>query len=144
MANLTRAEKSGLLLMIDLGVPRLDIDPYIWWSEALHGAIAPFMHTGAKPATSWPEPIGVGASFNTSLFRALGELTSTEARGLQGGVGATYWAPNVNIFRDPRWGRGQETPGEDPTLSSGYAENFVAGMQGDDSTYLKVAATLKQ
>ena len=179
VSNLTRREKSGLILMIDQGVPRLQIEPYIWWSEALHGAIAPFQHTGAKPATCWPEPIGVGSSFNKTLFRALGELTSTEARGLQGGVGATYWAPNVNIFRvisrvstthvslsvslcslssslptscsdctgsrsqDPRWGRGQETPGEDPTLSSTYAQNFVRGMQGNDSAFLKVAATLK-
>ena len=66
----------------------------------------------AKPATVWPEPIGIGSSFNASPFFALGDMTSTEARGEQGGVGATYWAPNVNIFRDPRWGRGQETPGE--------------------------------
>jgi beta-glucosidase-like glycosyl hydrolase len=136
--------------MIDLGVPRLDIAPYIWWSEALHGAIAPFQHHGAKPATVWPEPITVGASMNASLFRALGELTSTEARGLQAGAGNTYWAPNVNIFRDPRWGRGQETPGEDPTLSSSYAASFVGGMQGSSSSssssstpFLKVAATLK-
>ena len=100
VANLTRVEKSGLILMLDLGVPRLDIAPYIWWSEALHGAIAPFQHHGPKPATCWPEPIGVGSSFNTSLFRALGELTSTEGRGLQGGVGHTYWAPNVNIDRE--------------------------------------------
>ena len=102
VGNLTASEKSGLILMLDQGVPRLGIAPYIWWSEALHGAIAPFQHTGAKPATCWPEPIGVGSSFNASLFHALGDLTSTEARGLQGGVGNTYWAPNVNIFRDPR------------------------------------------
>lgn len=68
-------------------------------------------------------------------------MTSTEARGEFGGAGFTYWAPNVNIFRDPRWGRGQETPGEDPTLSSSYAENFVSGMQGGDTSgkYLKVS-----
>ena len=107
VANLTASEKAQLLLMIDGGVPRLSIDPYIWWSEALHGAIAPFQHHGAKPATCWPEPIGIGSSFNVSLFGALGVLTSTEARGLQGGIGNTYWAPNVNIMRDPRWGRGQ-------------------------------------
>ena len=142
VANLTKQEKSGLILMIDLGVARLDIAPYIWWSEALHGAIAPFQHHGVKPATCWPEPIGVGSSFNTSLFHALGELTSTEGRGLQGGVGNTYWAPNVNIDRDPRWGRGQETPGEDPTLTSEYATHFVSGMQGNQSSgYLKVAST---
>jgi len=112
VANLTASEKAQLILMIDGGVPRLSIAPYIWWSEALHGAIAPFQHHSKKPATCWPEPIGVGSSFNTSLFSALGELTSTEGRGLQAGMGHTYWAPNVNIMRDPRWGRGQETPGE--------------------------------
>jgi beta-glucosidase-like glycosyl hydrolase len=144
VANLTAREKSQLLLMIDGGVERLSIDPYIWWSEALHGAIAPFQHPNAKPATCWPEPIGVGSSFNASLFAALGTLTSTEGRGLQGGVGNTYWAPNVNIMRDPRWGRGQECPGEDPTLSSTYAEHFVSGMQGSsDATYLKVSSALK-
>ena len=73
VANLTRQEKSNLILGSRArGVPRLEIDPYIWWSEALHGAIAPFQHDAAKPATCWPEPIGVGASFNSSLFRALG------------------------------------------------------------------------
>jgi beta-glucosidase len=81
--------------MTDEGVPRLDIDAYIWWSEALHGAIAPFQHHSAKPATCWPEPIGIGSSFNSSLFRALGEMTSTEARGISQGIGNTYWAPNV-------------------------------------------------
>ena len=95
VANLSIAEKSKLLHMTDEGVSRLDIDPYIWWSEALHGAIAPFQHHSVKPATCWPEPIGVGSSFNISLFRALGELTSTEARGISQGVGQTYWAPNV-------------------------------------------------
>lgn len=103
VANLTASEKAQLLLMIDGGVPRLSIEPYIWWSEALHGAIAPFQHHGVKPATCWPEPIGIGSSFNESLFTALGTLTSTEGRGLQGGVGNTYWAPNVNILRDPRY-----------------------------------------
>ena len=100
VSNLTKREKAGLILMIDLGVPRLDIAPYIWWSEALHGAIAPFQHHGKKPATCWPEPIGVGSSFNATLFRSLGELTSTEGRGLQGGMGHTYWAPNINIDRE--------------------------------------------
>ena len=102
VSNLTAHEKAQLILMIDGGVPRLHISPYIWWSEALHGAIAPFQHHGPKPATCWPEPILVGASFNSSLFHALGDLTSTEGRGLQGGIGHTYWAPNVNIMRDPR------------------------------------------
>lgn len=97
VANLTASEKAQLLLMIDGGVPRLAIDPYIWWSEALHGAIAPFQYHGVKPATCWPEPIGVASSFNASLFKALGSLTSTEGRGLQGGIGNTYWyAPSFS------------------------------------------------
>eukprot|EP00039_Didymoeca_costata_P011358 m.159291 g.159291 ORF g.159291 m.159291 type:complete len:761 (+) comp15146_c1_seq7:120-2402(+) len=143
VANLTVEEKSKLMHMMGEGVPRLDIAAYIWWSEALHGAISPFQQPMQKPGTCWPEPIGVGSSFNSSLFYDLGDLTSTEARGGQNGMGRTYWAPNVNTFRDPRWGRGQETPGEDPTLSSSYAINFVKGMQGSDASYLKVSACLK-
>ena len=167
VADLTATEKAQLLRMVDGGVPRLSIPPYIWWSEALHGAIAPFQHHSPKPSTCWPEPITVGASFNASLFAALGTLTSTEGRGMQNGTGNAYWAPNVNIMRDPRWGRGQETPGEDPTLTSTYAHHFVAAMQGSEggegggegsegegsegggegnegsSPYLKTSATLK-
>ena len=87
----------------------------------------------------------MAASFNGSLFQSLGDLTSTEGRGLQSGMGHTYWAPNINILRDPRWGRGQETPGEDPTLNSLYAERFVWGMQGAGagSAFLKVSSALK-
>ena len=92
--------------------------------------------------TSWPSPLGVAASFNTTLFEALGKLTSDEARA-GATVGSTYWAPNINNFRDPRWGRGLETPGEDPTLTSNYAVHFVRGMQGTDATWLKTSACLK-
>lgn len=78
------------------------------------------------------------------LASAHGRATPTEARGKAGGEGHTYWAPNVNIFRDPRWGRGQETPGEDPTLSAAYAERFIAGMQGNDSRRLAPIALLRR
>eukprot|EP00051_Salpingoeca_urceolata_P017464 m.237925 g.237925 ORF g.237925 m.237925 type:complete len:786 (-) comp18961_c1_seq6:65-2422(-) len=130
-------EKAGLFTNSNNGVPRLGWPKYNWWSEALHGVARDGM------ATSWPQVIGVGASYNKSLFWQLGDLTSTEARGKSGGQGKTYWAPNINIFRDPRWGRGQETPGEDPVLTSAYAEQFVTAMQGPDPEHLKVSACLK-
>jgi len=145
---LTDDEKSGLFVNGAQGVSRLGIPPYNWWSEALHGVARDGV------ATSFPQIIGVSSSFNNSLFNALGVLTGTEARGKNNGKGfgnghiyqgLTMWAPNINIFRDPRWGRGHETPGEDPTLNSAYAENYVSGMQGDESSakYLRVSACLK-
>jgi beta-glucosidase len=130
-------------------VPRLDIPSYDWWSEGLHGVARDGL------STSFPQIIGVSSSFNNSLFKMLGELTGTEARGLNNHYlhergssryqGLTLWAPNVNIFRDPRWGRGQETPGEDPTLTSNYAKQYISGTQGDESKagYLRVSACLK-
>ena len=101
-------------------------------------------------ATSFPQICGVASSLNKTLFQMVGEVTSTEARGKnndrsRGGQyqGLTMWAPNVNIFRDPRWGRGQETPGEDPTINGEYAKAFVTGLQGNDPKFLKTAACLK-
>jgi beta-glucosidase-like glycosyl hydrolase len=132
VGNLTNDEKADLLVNAAGAVPRLGLSAYNWWSEALHGVARDGV------ATSWPQIIGVASSFNTSLFGLLGGLTGTEARGmnnaLEGGLyqGLTLWAPNVNIFRDPRWGRGQETPGEDPTLNGEYAEHYVRGLQGAD------------
>ena len=140
-------EKAGLLSNNATAVPRLAIPAYNWWNEGLHGVARD------NVSTSFPQIIGVGATFNRSLFRALGELVGVEARGKNNGVvgdgrryhGLTVWAPNINIFRDPRWGRGQETPGEDPALNGAYAENYVAGMQGDEATakFLRVSACLK-
>ncbi len=142
---LTADEKAGLLVNGAAAVPRLGLPAYDWWSEALHGVARDGV------ATSFPQIIGVSSSYNRTLFHALGELTGTEARGKNNGLaggryqGLTMWAPNVNIFRDPRWGRGQETPGEDPTLNGEYAVQYVTGLQGDEHAngYLRTSACLK-
>lgn len=128
---------------------------YQWWSEALHGVsdVGPGVHFNAKVpgATSFPAVILSAASFNASLWLKMGQVVSTEARAMYnvGLAGLTYWSPNVNVFRDPRWGRGQETPGEDPLVVSKYAVNYVRGLQeisdGKNSTSdrLKVSSCCK-
>ena len=131
------------------GVPSLHVPPYCWWNEALHGL-------GKSPgiqfkfptpiATSFPQVIEIACSFNRQLFREIGQAISTEARAFYNlkHAGLTFWAPNINIYRDPRWGRGQETPGEDPFLTSVYATAFVRGMQQDSrSSFLKTSACCK-
>jgi beta-glucosidase len=136
-------------------IPRLGVGVFNYWNEALHGV-------ASGRATVFPEPIGLGASFDTDLVHRIADAISTEARakyheaqrhdpipevppGNSPGRIAwlTYWSPNINIFRDPRWGRGQETYGEDPFLTSRMGVAFVTGMQGDDPHYLKVVATPK-
>ncbi|HUP02983.1 MAG TPA: glycoside hydrolase family 3 C-terminal domain-containing protein [Bryobacteraceae bacterium] len=136
-------------------IPRLGVGVYNYWNEALHGV-------ASGRATVFPEPIGMGSSFDPDLVHRVAEAISTEARakyneaqrrppipevppGNSPGRIAwlTYWSPNLNIFRDPRWGRGQETYGEDPFLTSRMGVAFVRGMQGDDPHYLKVVATPK-
>eukprot|EP01084_Bolivina_argentea_P283736 486031_1 len=122
-------------------VPSLNIPGYNWWNEALHG-----LARGESGAvTQFPQVITTGATFNESLFYMIGDAIGNEGRALFniGKDGITYWAPNVNIFRDPRWGRGQETPGEDPFLTSRYAGNFVSGIQGSDPKYLKASSCCK-
>ncbi|KAJ0254520.1 Glycoside hydrolase family 3 C-terminal domain-containing protein [Hirschfeldia incana] len=150
--RLTLEEKIGFLVSKATGVSRLGIPDYNWWSEALHGVSDVgdgSSFKGPVPgATSFPQVILTAASFNVSLFQAIGKVVSTEARGMYnvGAAGLTFWSPNVNIFRDPRWGRGQETPGEDPTLVSKYAVAYVKGLQGTDGgdpNLLKVAACCK-
>ncbi|KAK6916070.1 Fibronectin type III-like domain [Dillenia turbinata] len=149
--RLTLQEKITFLVDSAGNVSRLGIPKYEWWSEALHGVsyVGPGTHFSAlvPGATSFPQVILTAASFNTSLFRAIGKVVSTEARAMYnvGLAGLTFWSPNVNIFRDPRWGRGQETPGEDPKLSSKYAANYVRGLQDSDDgcDRLKVAACCK-
>ncbi|KAJ8426315.1 hypothetical protein Cgig2_011986 [Carnegiea gigantea] len=152
VGRLTLQEKVGFLVSGATAVQRLGIPKYEWWSEALHGVsyVGPGTHfSSAVPgATSFPQVITTAASFNTSLFEAIGKVVSTEARAMYnlGLAGLTYWSPNVNIFRDPRWGRGQETPGEDPLLSSKYASAYVRGLQQTDDgdpNKLKVAACCK-
>ncbi|KAF7837749.1 beta-D-xylosidase 1-like [Senna tora] len=148
--RLTLQEKIRLVVNNAIAVPRLGIQGYEWWSEALHGVsnVGPgTKFGGAFPAaTSFPQVISTAASFNQSLWLQIGRVVSDEARAMYNGgmAGLTYWSPNVNIFRDPRWGRGQETPGEDPTLAGKYAANYVRGLQGEgQGNRLKVAACCK-
>ncbi|XP_064404909.1 uncharacterized protein LOC135350121 [Halichondria panicea] len=149
LGRLTPAEKISQLGHGAPAIDRLKIPAYQWWSEALHGvAKSPGVHFGGKVpvATSFPQILGIAAAYNMSLVRSMAEVISTEARAMYnvGQAGLTFFAPNVNIFRDPRWGRGQETPGEDPYLASQYAMNFVKGMQvGDDYRYIKAAVCCK-
>lgn len=136
-------------------IPRLGVPVYNWWNEALHGVA-----TGR--ATVFPEPIGLGATWDVDMVHRIADAISTEARakyheaqrrppvpevapGAAPGrtAGLTYWSPNINIFRDPRWGRGQETYGEDPYLTGRLGVAFVTGLQGNDPHYLKVVATPK-
>ncbi|MGD0798025.1 MAG: glycoside hydrolase family 3 C-terminal domain-containing protein, partial [Acidobacteriaceae bacterium] len=125
----------------------LSVPKYDWWNEGLHGVAF------AGTATNFPQVIGMAATWDADLVDHMGETVSTEARAKyneavrQGDrerfFGLTFWAPNVNIFRDPRWGRGQETYGEDPYLTSRLGVAFVKGMQGDDPNFLKVVSTPK-
>ncbi|KAM7478943.1 hypothetical protein LguiA_027156 [Lonicera macranthoides] len=150
--RLTLTEKIGFLVDNAVGVSRLGIPKYEWWSEALHGVsyVGPGTHFSSlvPGATSFPQVILTAASFNVSLFEAIGKVVSTEARAMYnvGLAGLTFWSPNVNIFRDPRWGRGQETPGEDPLLTSKYGAAYVRGLQereDGDKDRLKVGACCK-
>ncbi|XP_043702161.1 beta-xylosidase/alpha-L-arabinofuranosidase 1-like isoform X3 [Telopea speciosissima] len=150
--RLTLQEKIGFLGSKAPAVSRLGIPCYQWWSEALHGVsyVGPGTHfsTVVPGATSFPMVILTAASFNTSLFETIGKVVSTEARAMYnvGLAGLTFWSPNINILRDPRWGRGQETPGEDPLLSSKYGSAYVTGLQQKDEfdfDKLKVAACCK-
>jgi beta-glucosidase len=128
-------------------IPRLDIPAYDWWNEALHGVAR------AGQATVFPQAIGLAATWDTSLMRRIADGISTEARAKYNEFirnddhrryhGLTFWSPNINIFRDPRWGRGQETYGEDPFLTGRMAVAFIQGLQGDDPHYYKVIATAK-
>ncbi|XP_050238847.1 probable beta-D-xylosidase 2 [Mercurialis annua] len=149
VGRLRLPEKIGLLVNNAGAVPRLGIKGYEWWSEALHGVsnVGPgTKFGGAFPgATSFPQVITTAASFNSTLWEAIGQVVSDEARAMYNGgmAGLTYWSPNVNILRDPRWGRGQETPGEDPLVVGKYAASYVKGLQGNDGDRLKVAASCK-
>ncbi|XP_065885422.1 uncharacterized protein [Dysidea avara] len=130
-------------------IARLTVPAYQWWSEALHGvAGSPGVHFGGQipNATSFPQVINLGATFDMPLVYKMGKVISTEARAMynQGQAGLTFFAPNINLFRDPRWGRGQETPGEDPYLISQYVINFAHGMQENDANkFMKTVVTCK-
>ena len=125
------------------GVPRLGIPP-VPSGEGLHGMVVDCSAEGNASvcATSFPHLTAVGATFNRSLFGMLGQVVGTEARGMK--AHTNVWAPDINLFRDPRWGRGQEVAGEDPTLTGAFARSFVLGMQqGPDSRYLQVISSPK-
>jgi len=141
VARMTLDEKLGQLINVAPAIERLGIPAYNWWTESLHGAIGPL------PTTNFPEPIGLAATFDAPLVNRVAAAISTEVRALHslgsGGVGLDTWAPNINIFRDPRWGRGQETYGEDPWLTARLGVAFITGMQGEDPGRPDVIATPK-
>ena len=147
LSQLTLEEKISLLGYNSKAVPRLGIPAYNWWNEGLHGVAR------AGKATVFPQAIAMAASFNDGLLHEAANIISTEARAkynlairqdrrLQY-MGLTFWSPNINIFRDPRWGRGQETYGEDPFLTATMGTAFVKGIQGNNNRYLKASACAK-
>ncbi|HYO22745.1 MAG TPA: glycoside hydrolase family 3 N-terminal domain-containing protein [Flavisolibacter sp.] len=147
LGRLNLSEKISLLGYNSKAIPRLNIPAYNWWNEALHGVAR------AGRATVFPQAIGMAASFNDGLMHEVASVISTEARAKynlsvkQGRrlqyMGLTFWSPNINIFRDPRWGRGQETYGEDPFLTATIGTAFVKGLQGNLPNRLKTSAGAK-
>ena len=147
ISRMTLQEKVSQMMNSTSAIPHLGIPAYNWWSEALHG----IARSGV--ATVFPQAIGLAATFNDSLMHQVAGAISDEGRAMYNAArqkgyhtqygGLTFWTPNINIFRDPRWGRGQETYGEDPYLTSRMGVAFVTGMQGEDPRYLKVAACAK-
>lgn len=144
--RMTLEEKASQLINQARAIPRLNIPAYDWWSESLHGV-------ARNGSTEFPEPVGLAATFDTQAIHDMAVVISTEGRimhvqAVRAGhsdifEGLDFWAPNINIFRDPRWGRGQETYGEDPFLTARMGVNFVEGMQGDDPKYYRVISTPK-
>ncbi|NBP67231.1 MAG: glycoside hydrolase family 3 protein [Cytophagia bacterium] len=147
ISQLTIEEKVHQMMHNSPAIPRLNIPAYNWWNEALHGV------GRGGVATVFPQAIGLGATFDEDLAYRVSSAISDEARALYNASvakgfhkqygGLTFWTPNINIFRDPRWGRGQETYGEDPYLTSRLGVSFVKGLQGDNPNYLKTAACAK-
>ncbi len=147
LKRLTLEEKVSQMQDVSPAIERLGIPEYNWWNECLHGVAR------AGEATSFPQAIGMASTWNTELIHKVADVISTEARAkfnqsIKKGhrnryQGLTMWTPNINIFRDPRWGRGQETYGEDPYLTSRMGVAFVKGLQGNDPEYFKVIATPK-
>src|SRR5277367_1692950 len=144
--QMTLEEKAMQLVNQARSITRLNVPAYDWWSESLHGVLA-------NGTTSFPEPIGLGATFDSPAIHEMAVVISIEGRirhaqDVRAGhsdifEGLDFWAPNINIFRDPRWGRGQETYGEDPFLTGRMGVAFVTGMQGDDPRYYRVISTPK-
>ena len=161
VARLKDEEKPGLMRNGATALDRLHIPPYQWGSEGLHGPLQPCVcaaddATNCRCPTSFPAPSALGGAFNDTLYRLIGQADGIEARAINNlrnhvtqnvyGDGIDYWSPTINLQRDPRWGRNQEVPGEDPTLTAGYAVNFVRGLQegeGDDGGHVQIIATCK-
>ncbi|MCK5852566.1 glycoside hydrolase family 3 C-terminal domain-containing protein [bacterium] len=147
ISQMTLEEKISQMLNKSPEIERLGIPAYDWWNECLHGVAR------AGIATVFPQAIGLAASWNKKLFAEMGEVISDEARAKHHDAikkgkhdiyfGLTFWTPNINIFRDPRWGRGQETYGEDPYLTAQLAVPFIRALQGNDPKYYKITATAK-
>src|SRR6185312_7384477 len=144
--RMTLEEKASQLVNSARAIPRLGVPAYNWWSEALHGV-------QVDGITEFPEPIGLGATFDVPGIHAMatdigieGRIVHANAERAGGSTifhGLDFWAPNVNIFRDPRWGRGQETYGEDPFLTGRMAIAYVTGLQGSDPRYYLAISTPK-
>ncbi len=147
ISQMTLEEKVLQMVYDAPAIERLGVPAYNWWNEGLHGV------GRAGAATVFPQAIGLAATWNPDLIYQMAAVISDEARAKHHGAlrlgirdiytGLTYWSPNINIFRDPRWGRGQETYGEDPYLTASLGVPFVKGLQGDDPCYLKLVATPK-
>jgi len=147
VSRMTLQEKVMQLFNQAPAIDRLGVPAYNWWNECLHGVAR------AGKATVFPQAIGMAATFDQDLMLRIGTAVSDEARAKNSDfirnnaryiyMGLTFWTPNINIFRDPRWGRGQETYGEDPYLTGRMAVNYINGLQGNDPKYLKVVATAK-
>ena len=147
VAKMTLDEKASQLTYQSAAVPRLGVPAYNWWTEALHGVAR------AGTATVFPQAIGLAATFDQEQLQKVGDVISTEGRAKYNAYsgeedrdiykGLTFWSPNVNIFRDPRWGRGHETYGEDPYLTGRMGVAFVKGIQGENPQSLKSAACAK-
>lgn len=147
VARMTLPEKIAQLQNAAPAIPRLGVPAYDWWNEGLHGLAR------SGRATVFPQAIGLAASWNPSLMQEVGGVVARQARERYTGIGTgndhpryqglTIWSPNINIFRDPRWGRGQETYGEDPTLTATLARGFIGGLQGSDPRHPTVIATPK-
>ena len=147
VSRMTLEEKVSQMVYTASAIKRLGISEYNWWNEGLHGVARNGL------ATVFPQAIGLAATWNVDLMHDVANVISDEARAKynrdskrgERGIyqGLTFWSPNINIFRDPRWGRGMETYGEDPYLTGELGEAFVKGMQGDNPKYFKTIATPK-
>src|SRR5579872_5047339 len=147
LSQMTLEEKVSQLMSDSAPIERLGVPAYNWWNECLHGVAR------AGRATVFPQAIGLAATWDSGLIFRMATAISDEARAKNNEFvrrgkrniyqGLTFWTPNINLFRDPRWGRGMETYGEDPYLTGRMAVSFIKGLEGDDPKYLKTIATAK-